>query len=193
MKSTVSDIIDQRLDSEELARNIDMIASSKESVRCWRNQHLIGDVIRDEVLLTGHCLVDRVQQVIESEPTILAPVNDLNGFPVDMNSKSGGDIWRAVGLFAIAASIALVAVIALAPGPFQTEDRGTNVAHIAIPGDIEDSISSAGSLTLQEAEKQSFEAEFGQMLVEHGEFSATSGLNGLIAYSKLVSSENLGE
>ena len=40
-------------------------------------------------------------------------------------------------------------------------------------------------------EQQKFAQEFGEMLSEHGEFTASSGLNGLVAYAKLVSNQRL--
>jgi hypothetical protein len=78
-------------------------------------------------------------------------------------------------MFAVAASLALVAVVTLNPATKK-------------PAQVQLASSTTEADTIQQ---QKFAQEFGEMLVGHGEFTASAGLNGLLAYSKLVSNQRL--
>lgn len=202
MKETVSDIIDQRLDPRQVGDHVETIASDSDGVRTWRNYHLIGDVIRGDVKSAGPCIIDRVSSALTEEPTVLAP-SSVSGISAATPSDRGagktraatvasrGDTLKAAGLFAVAASLALVAVITQVPVPNDHADGQTVVRN------DNDTVPSASSAVNEGdgavVEAQAFASEFGQMLVEHGEFSATTGLNGLLAYAKVVSNEPLGD
>lgn len=187
MKQTISEILDRRLDPQALDTELSAIARDGDACLTWRNYHLIGDVIRGEVA-GGSCLLYRVQEAMENEPTVLAPAS--TGPAVSSSTKSGlsSEAARSAGLFAIAASLTLVAVLTLSPqssvGPV-----GATGAQIATVEPVAEAVSTA----LSQAQANTFESEFGQMLIEHGEFTATSGMNGLIAYAKLVSNQQLAE
>lgn len=73
--------------------------------------------------------------------------------------------WKSAGMLALAASIAMAAVITLNPAG---EEGGANR--------IADNRHGAR-----------FEQEFGEMLAQHGEFTSSPRLNGLVVYAKLVS------
>jgi sigma-E factor negative regulatory protein RseA len=200
MKETVSDIIDQRLDLSQLGDHVETIASDSDGVRAWRNYHLIGDVIRGDVESAGPCIIDRVSSALADEPTVLAPSSGsrnsaaigsggVGGKTGRASDASRGDALKAAGLFAVAASLALVAVITQVP---VSDDPASGQAVVR-----NDTAPPAG-IGVEEGdgavvEAQAFASEFGQMLVEHGEFSATTGLNGLLAYAKVVSNEPLGD
>jgi hypothetical protein len=77
-------------------------------------------------------------------------------------------------MLAMAASIALVAVITLKP------------SGIVTPVQV-----AASSAPPADSEIAAFEQEFGEMLVEHGEFTSSPALNGLVAYAKLVSNQRM--
>jgi sigma-E factor negative regulatory protein RseA len=198
MKETISEIIDQRVDPHRLSDPIERIAADAEGCTTWRNYHLIGDVIRGEVSFTGGCLVSRVQTALHDEPTVLAPVatarqatgSDDRASDDGPRAVGRGDTLKAAGLFAIAASLALVAVITQLPG----SDEASLSPAIATIGDegITTDNEENDTATDPDRQHQDFASEFGQMLVEHGEFSATAGLNGLLAYAKVVSNEPLG-
>lgn len=184
MKDIVSEIIDQQVDPNELGEAINQVARDRTACEKWRNYHLIGDVIRGEVNTTGACMMDRLQRTMEREPTILAPVAEAGR----IISKPNQEAWKSAGMFAVAASIALMAVLTLTPESSTSKNEGAVVA-----ARNQDSTTGTVALTEAQRQQQRFEAEFGQMLVEHGEFTATPGLNGLIAYAKMVSNENLDE
>ncbi len=184
MKDIVSEIIDQQVDPGELDAAINQVARDQTKCEKWRNYHLIGDVIRGDVNTTGPCMMDSLQRTLEREPTILAPVKETEV----MGTKPNPDAWKSAGMFAVAASIALMAVLTLTPESSTPKNESSVIAE-------RNQEPTAGALELADAQRQQqqFQAEFGQMLVEHGEFTATPGLNGLIAYAKMVSNENLDE
>lgn len=184
----VNDLIDQRLNAAGSKSALDICVNDHSAVHSWRNYHLIGDVIRGDVSQTGNCLVSRVSDALDKEPTILAPVRPLSSSLAQSGGSASAatsadiapknDTLKSAGMFAIAASVALFAVLAFTPAPVTTNNSST-VAAVTVPEDP--------------ASAQTFEAEFGQMLVEHGEFTSTAGMNGLVAYAKLVSNSSLGQ
>lgn len=194
MKQTISDIIDQHADSADPADRLRRIASDPDGCRTWRNFHLIGDVIRGDVRATGGCLIERVQASLESEPTVLAPSGQAPAkASTDTAAGPGGsrsDTLKAAGLFSLAASIALVAVLTAAPETADPQRENAVAATVTPAG------TASGAVVQPEItppESDAIAAEFGQMLVEHGEFTTTAGLNGLLAYAKLVSNQPIAE
>jgi negative regulator of sigma E activity len=128
--------------------------------------------MRGEIVCAGTDLSPRISVALDNEPTVLAP-RALN-----KDSRVTGDIWKPISMFAIAASLALVAVITLNP------------ADKKVSGQNQLASTTAPAETIQQ---QKFAQEFAVMLVEHGEFTATAGLNGLVAYAKLVSNQRLDQ
>jgi len=183
------DLLDGRTGEGELRSVLENLSSDVDATRSWRNYNLIGDVIRGEVSETGHCLVSKISEALDEEPTILAPVRsahtatNVSAHDVigrDLSASGKNDTLKAAGMFAIAASVALFAVLGVTPAPI--EQPGNNVVAVNAP-----------AAELEQSSTQAFEDEFGQMLVTHGEFTTTTGLNGLASYAKLVSNESLGQ
>ena len=199
MTNTIIDIIDQRLkpvkgDREsagEINNAISDCASDQDALMRWRNYHLIGDVIRGEVTATGNCMIERISSAMETEPTVLAPLKQGEDPTAQVRQElASANSWRSAGMVALAASVALFAVVTFTPGSLSSSGSGNNSAIVAGV-----TVNPAPDTTTGDAQglaDSQFAAEFGQMLVEHGEFTATPGLNGLVAYAKLVSNEGLG-
>ena len=168
MSETVSRLVDSELTEQELGSAIGDLASEEQSSRQWRNYHLIGNIMRGEGTMVGRDVTHNVASRLEQEPTVLAPAA--------LPTRDGGvsDTWKPVTVFAMAASLALVAVITLVPGTGGSLD--SQVAQVA---------------QVEESDDEMFAKEFDEMLAEHGEFTASPGLNGLVAYAKLVSAQSL--
>lgn len=86
------------------------LASDKSSHDKWRNYHLIGDAMRGELPQTLQLdLSDSIAAALEQEPTILAPVEQ----PQKSVSHPANVIpfFKQFGQYAIAATVALVAVV----------------------------------------------------------------------------------
>lgn len=183
MNEKISRLIDSEMEYELQANVLDYLADSKDAAKSWANYQLVGNIMRGEVSAVGRDLSDDIAKAIEQEPTVLSSssiANQLTG------SVPANDVWRPVAMFAVAASLALVAVLAI--NPLQKQSPDNTVA------DIQPQVELKNRSTQQIAansEQQLFAQEFGEMLSVHGEFSSTSGLNGLVAYAKLVSNEPL--
>ncbi len=168
MNEKISQLIDQELDPGQRNKVFDRICNDDSAKNAWQCYHLIGSVIRAEVSSTGSDLSRLIEQKLDSEPTVLAPLR-INK-PDASQSKA---VWKSAGLLAIAASLALAAVVTLAP--VERDDTGNKLI--------------TGSETRGQAVR--FSREFDEMLVEHAQFTASAGLNGLIAYAKLISDQQL--
>lgn len=193
INNQLHDLLDGRVEEGELRSALENLSNNENATHSWRNYNLIGDVIRGEVSETGNCLISKISDALDEEPTILAPVRSTRIAASDSESNVIGlqvlnpsepaknDTLKAAGMFAIAASVALFAVLGISPVPVE-QTNNTVVATATAPAS-----------ELQQSSTQSFEEEFGQMLVTHGEFTTTAGLNGLASYAKLVSNESLGQ
>ncbi len=169
MKQKISELVDSEITDQEREVLFDDLVSGDHN-DSWHRYHLIGSVIRGDVSRADSDLSASIMTKLEHEPTVLAPVMIK---PKSQQAKA--DVWKSVGMFAIAASLVLVAVVTLQP---ETENLTGNAIV-------------SNSSTVESQEQAQFSQEFDEMLVEHGEFSASPGLNGLIAYAKLVSDQQL--
>jgi sigma-E factor negative regulatory protein RseA len=194
MQDIISDIIDQRLDEKELVTRLKTLGCDEQSIKSWRNCHLIGDVLRGDVAAAHGCLIERIDKALVAESQVVVTVPEFD----EKKDVTRPEVWKSAGLFAVAASLALVAVVSFSPTDSPNEPVTSAIA-TAVPATAVGETSLAqieqptAAIEMQAPGVANFEAEFGQMLVEHGEFSASSGLNGLIAYSKLVSNETLDQ
>jgi sigma-E factor negative regulatory protein RseA len=170
MKDKISQLIDQELDPGQQDSLIEQICKNSEAKKCWQRYHLIGSVIRNEISGAGKDLSTVIGQRLENEPTVLSPLS------IDKSENhKPTDTWKSVGLFAVAASLTLVAVLTLSPVELGSDREQLTVA----------------SSTTGSTQAIQFANEFDEMLVDHAEFTASSGLNGLVAYAKLVSNQQL--
>jgi len=162
MSEKISELIDDRGSPGQRHHLFDHILADHGAGRVWCHYHLIGCVLRGEVARTGADLSARIGRQLEQEPPVLAPVPGAR--------RRFSKAWKSAGMAAMAlsASLALVAVISLNPAG---DGGGTPVAQLA------------------PAQPARLGQEFREMLVQHGEFASSPGLNGLIIYAKLVGSQ----
>jgi len=182
MKKIISELIDQPFNHSEVESRLKHLDDNLEVAKTWRNYHLIGDVIRGDVTAAHGCIVEKIDQKLLHEQKYSIAEGDLSS----IQHTPSGDPWKSAGLFAVAASLVLFAVLAFNP---QTPNRDTDSQLASITASQPNPLATLP--TADQSPMARFEDEFGQMLVEHGEFSAASGLNGLVSYAKLVSNESL--
>ena len=164
MNEQISALIDRRENPRHQRDMFDHIMADDGARKVWQRYHLIGCVLRGEVECTGADLSVRIRARLEDEPTVLSPIRRLALFRSPLRMMPRIPIWKSAGALALAASIALAAVITLNPiAPEQGAGLTDNGAR--------------------------FEQEVGEMLAQHGEFTSSPGLNGLVVYAKLVSNE----
>ncbi len=117
-----------RVDAEAISRLVDgeiggddgfgevvqCLSGSAELQRDWRDYHLIGDALRRSLPeQVGFDISARVSQAIEKEPSYLLPGRERVA-----KVRQGRRLGPAAG-FALAASLAAVAVLTIAPSPTQ--------------------------------------------------------------------------
>ncbi|MFT5111697.1 MAG: negative regulator of sigma E activity [Parasphingorhabdus sp.] len=151
---------------------------------------LIGSLLRNEGMdgavqgvKTG--LADRIAEQIAAEPGWLLPVKqihtaeeetvEISANVVPITSKKPAFF----GGFAVAAAISALAIFVGAPQWQSPVAQSTPV------------LAAAKTVSNSANQWQNTEAEhedaLNTLLVEHGEFSSSAGLNGLMAYAKFVS------
>ena len=169
MTEKISALIDQRGTPRQKQAVFDHILADDGARRVWQRYHLIGCVLRGEVRQTGTDLSVRIRAQLEREPTVLAPMR-ARAIP-----------WKPVGLLALAASVALAAVLIVNPAFNPAGESGVNR--------IADNSVGVEKVGFEQGgvEQARFEPAFSEMLAQHGEFTSSPGLNGLVAYAKLVS------
>lgn len=105
----VSAAVDGEVEEQVLAE----LTADKDSHGQWRDYHMIGDAMRGELpKMFDLDLSANIAAAIDAEPTLIAPkrVEPTQAAPV---KKSAGIIplFKQFGQYAIAASVALVAVV----------------------------------------------------------------------------------
>lgn len=109
----VSAAVDGEIDEHTLAE----LTADADSHEQWRDYHLIGDAMRGELPKTMSLdLSASIMAAIEDEPAIVAPqpvveVNEEINEPVVKKTGKVIPLFKQFGQYAIAASVALVAVI----------------------------------------------------------------------------------
>ncbi|MDH3469201.1 MAG: sigma-E factor negative regulatory protein [Gammaproteobacteria bacterium] len=173
MKEILSAAIDSEASERDFGALLQECHANDEMRRAWGRYHLIGSVMRnDHVVFPRNAaadLVDRVSNAIADEPTCLAPQNRW----ASRHDSSAMNVVRLVAGLAVAASIGGIAVFTLQP----------NVA--VGPAIVE--FDTPQRMTRWQTQQPEMETDLNTLLVEHGEFTPASGLNGLMAYAKFVS------
>lgn len=101
------------VDGEVEGQAIADLAADKDSHEKWRNYHMIGDAMRGELPQTINLdLSASIAKAIEDEPAIVAPQVTVAEKPKAEPSKAKViPLFKQFGQYAIAASVALVAVV----------------------------------------------------------------------------------
>jgi sigma-E factor negative regulatory protein RseA len=173
----MKEMLSATIDSESSERDFDALLEechgSDEMRRAWGRYHLIGSIMRNdhEVFPRNAAaeLVARVSHAIAAEPTCLAPQKRWG----PRRHKSSGNVVRLITGLAVAASIGGIAVFALQPNSV----NGPAIVELEAPQ----------RMTRWQTQQPEMESDLNALLVEHGEFTPASGLNGLMAYAKFVS------
>ncbi len=195
MKEELSALIDNALNAQERERAIDRLLDDPELQKSWVDAYTASDLMGKqpgETTFASTGFAARVSAAIDEEPTVFAPttlsISDQGkgltaGVPINAIPVTQPGVTRlgAAPLYALAASMALLAVLLVSPlfNP-QSDNRASNrdVAQINERAGLQPSV--------QTIDANEIEA----LMVEHGEFSGMGALNGLLAYAKVVNAES---
>ncbi len=170
MKIRISQLIDQELDANQQGSVIDEIIRHESAGRSWQRYQLIGDIARGDIDRVGTDLVKRVHERIQMEPTVIAPRQLIRKNRFAGSAAESGR-WKPAGLFALAASLAVVAVVTLSP--------------------TDDSFRQGTVAAVDKSGAESSVLEFNELLAGHGEFTSSPAFNGLLAHVILASNQTL--
>ena len=145
----------------------------------WHNTHLVRDVLRGhKVSREVLTLSQRVSKALENEPTVLAPQKRFSSQQV-MKQASG---------FAIAATIAVVAVLTVQQRGLSPDVQPLTVASVPQltnqprPANLQ-TVASRGEMPRVST---AVERKLSSYIVNHNEYSATSNMQGMLPYVRIV-------
>lgn len=174
----LSSLIDNALEPEALRQGLEGLVGDEALRGAWTRYHLIGDALRGEpVRVEYQAIAARVAARLREEPTLLAPPR---------RSASRARRVGAAVVYALAASAALIAVLALPP---MLEDRSTPGVQLAAqpPAPAVRSFSEA-PIRWSEG-RPALEQKLTRYLVNHQEYAPASGMKGVLPYATLVGYE----
>ena len=173
MNERISQLIDQELNAGQQRSVVDEMICHESAGRTWQYYQLIGDIARGDIDRVGTDLTEKISERLQAEPTVMAPCQSVRENRI-AGSDAGTGLWKPVGLLALAASLAVVAVVTL--GPLDDSFRHGTIAAVDQTGSRQSVMSAE---------------EFNEMLAGHGEFTSSSAFNGLLAHVVLVSNQTL--
>ena len=163
MNEKLSALMDSELTQKDQEEELDRVLSDSSLRESWQRYHLASAVLKDQAQNLSSGFADRVAAAVNEEATVVAP-----GALRQPGRFSSVKVNRYV---ALAASLAAISILALQfIQPLQDSEEPSAVAE-APPVQWRD-MNNTNRLT--------------QYLVEHGEFTRPSGMNGLTAYAKFV-------
>jgi sigma-E factor negative regulatory protein RseA len=181
MKESLSAMADHELENPD--HLIKQMERDPELKQRWSRYHLIRDALTDHLTLPGVDVSAAVRQTLESEPSILVPIHHQRHGRLQVMAK------QAAGL-AIAATVSAVAVLTVQHYQFK-ETSSTQLAASQSVGNSP-SLSTAASAPIRlVADTQpldsAVQAKLSNYLVNHNEYSASSNMQGMMPYMRIVS------
>ncbi len=165
--------ISSLLDDEQTVDStlINSLLNSKETKAKWARYNLVSDVLNDRYQhKVDKAWFVELSDKLDDEPTILAP---------RVNRTFTQKLVKQVTGFAVAATVAMVAILSLQQTQVSEIDSGAKIAQLPLASsDIK-----PVSLRLNKAA----ESKLNGYLVNHYEHSITGQMQGLMPYMRMVS------
>jgi len=167
----VSALLDGELRGRQLQEALDRLQQEPQRRERWHRYNLISDALRGNLPpYLSEQVQERVSRALESEPHILAP---RRRFP---------HLARQAAGLAIAASVSAVAILALQQNGVEETPPAAALAERS------DS-SAAPSVVALDPPQQPVpqnDSHLSPYLVNHNEYSASTGMQGMIPYMRIV-------
>ncbi len=174
MKEKLSALVDNELDDLDERRVMNALKQDIGLRNTWERYHLLRSALRQDMdIMLPREIAARVAARIEMEP-------------VNAASSRRRKINRLIGTFAIAAS---VAAIAIAGVQFLNRPGSPPVASLAANQPAPEQIIRAGTARWDLKEPEA-ESALNAFLVEHNEFASSSGIGGMMPYVRVVGNDN---
>lgn len=162
-KEAISSLVDDELVDVARTRLLDRLLSDTELRATWERYHLVRDCIRGATPAQGaESLAERVKRQIAHEPVVLA----------ERSARRRSGFLRPVAGAAIAASVAVVAVLAVQSLSTSNDRRGP--------------LQSAEVAGLRwDTPAPAVEQRLNTYLVNHSEYQG-NGMHGMLPYARIV-------
>lgn len=165
IRERISAIVDGELGPQEREDTLRRISRDPDLGEIWHRYHLFGAAFRNEPVYYRSGLAEKIVERIDSEPLVSLAYRRYRSA-------------RWLVPVALAASIAGIAVSGLSL--FGTGEGSRDIASRT-------KVETPQRMNKWETSDPGQEDALNAFLVEHGEFTQTSGMNGLTAYAKFVS------
>lgn len=182
-REQLSALVDGEL-THEAESTIDNLLGDEQAREIWTRYHIIGDCLRGHLPERYENTAERVSTAIASEPTILAPHKKLN------KGKSS-DLLKPVVGFAIAASVAAVAIFNVQQANLTPAADQTGIGHSSIATNAPSTASflSPQLASQRDNKAQSPDPRLSRYLVNHNEYRVNTGVRGIHPHVRMVANE----
>jgi anti-sigma factor RsiW len=167
MHEKISALLDDELDGSDRREVLKLLGRDEKLAVVWQRYHLIRAGLRNEPIVHIPGFSERLERRLLDEAVVAAPA---------ARPAIGGRRPWLPGL-AVAASLAAVMALGLLTGVLDDPPSPAGSAEVAL----------VDQDMRWETATPELEHDLNAFLVEHGEFSQMSGMNGLMAYAKFVS------
>lgn len=172
MKERVSALLDGALDEGASSRMLDSLKRDAILRRNWENYCLIGDVLREEEVLSSD-FTRNVMLSLEDEPAILAPVRREMG---------GGWVRHFMPIAASVMGVAAVGWVAMSlggPGHDPLRVAASKAPAVAVMAPVESGLARPASVTSEPSERE--------YLFAHQAMAPSAAMPGVALYVRTVS------
>ena len=188
-REQLSALVDDEL-TQEASSVIESLLEDNEAKETWARYHLIGDSLRGHLPGQIGDISGNVSQAIASEPTILAPTKK------SANRKSS-DLMKPVMGFAIAASVAAVAIFNVQQAKEIPEAGQPVIAQSSIATSqpsLATSIATPQLVNQKTGQARVYQAKnvdprLNRYLVNYNEYRANTGVSGMPPHVRMVANE----
>lgn len=179
----VSALLDNELSHAQAKRILDQLEGDSTLLAQWDRYHLIGDIMRGEaVRFSAESVADRVREKLECSPLDIA---QDNLFPITRARRFGRRWVKPAGGAALAASVAILSVLAF---PELTRNSTESGAEIASKPTLPDAAPYLveSRTHWKNLKEPKVESKLNRYLIDHSEFADPGGM-GMMPYTNFVS------
>ncbi|GAB4300545.1 MAG: RseA family anti-sigma factor [Thiohalomonadaceae bacterium] len=179
----ISALVDDELHGPALRQALERLRQDADLQGRWSRYHLISDTLHANLASARAAhLHQRVRATLEQEPTLLAP----------RRKPRLPTLAKQVAGVAIAASVAAVAILAVrqeAVEPAGIAPTAMQMAQSPRPAHEMVQLASTGAPATVVVPPIANRGRLNAYLVNHNEYSASSGMQGVLPYVRIVSHE----
>ena len=173
----INEKVSSLLDDEQVLDDglLDSLMNNDETKAKWARYNLVSDILndRDQHKVDSNWFTELSAQ-LDNEPTVLAP---------HVSRTFTQKVVKQVSGFAVAATVATVAILSVQQAQFSEIDNATQFATGISQSTISSSDIKPVTLRLNKAK----ESRLSGYLVNHYEYSMTGKMQGVMPYMRIVS------